>query len=81
MCAALPRSDYYERSVPRPRRRRAWRLAGRFVPGAWLEVLVFLEVTRDAVGGQLCPWQPWSSSIQDETFDAAASPSLQIKRQ
>ncbi len=72
MYAALPRSDYYEGSAPRSRHRRAWRLARRFAPGARLEVLVFLEGTRDAVGDQLCPWQPWSSSIQDKTDDAPA---------
>jgi hypothetical protein len=81
MCAALPRSDYYEGSAPRSRHHRAWRLAGRFVPGARLEVLVFLEVTRDAVGDQLCPWQPWPSSIQDETNGAPATPAPQIKRE
>lgn len=32
MCTALPCSDYYEGFAPRPRRRRAWRLAGCFLP-------------------------------------------------
>jgi hypothetical protein len=32
--AAFPRSDYYEGSVPAPRHRRAWRLAGSFRSGA-----------------------------------------------
>jgi len=35
---------------------------------------MFPEETRGAVGGQLCPWQPWSPSIRDETDDAPAMP-------
>src|SRR5215468_5382907 len=61
MCTALPCSDYYEGSAPRPRHHRAWRLAGCFGPGARLKVLTFPKKTLGAVGGQLCPWQLWPS--------------------
>ncbi len=29
-------------------------------PGAWIEVLMFKGESRDAVGGRLYPWLPWS---------------------
>jgi hypothetical protein len=41
-----------------------------FHPGARFEVLSFLEAIRGALGGQLYPWQLWSSSFQDKTNDA-----------
>ena len=44
MCAALPRSDYYEGSAPRPRRRWTWQFAGLRGPGARIGVLVFKGV-------------------------------------
>ncbi len=66
MCTALPCSDYYEGSAPRPRHRRAWRLAGCFGPGARLEVLTFPKETLGAVGVQLCPWQLWPSVASEQ---------------
>jgi hypothetical protein len=57
MCAVFPRSDYYGGSVPRPRRRRTYRLAGIRVSGARIEVPMFAGETLGAVGGWLCPWQ------------------------
>jgi hypothetical protein len=57
MCAAFPRSDYYGGSAPRPRHRRTCRLAGLRVPGARIEVPVFVGGTLGAVGGWLYPWQ------------------------
>jgi hypothetical protein len=80
MYAALPRSDYYEGSVPRTRHHRAWRLTGCFVSGARLEVPAFTEKTLDALGGQLCPWQPWSPSSRDMTVDASTMSSAPVHR-
>jgi len=57
MHAAFPRSDYYEGSVPRPRRRRTCRLAGLRMPGARIKVPMFAGETLGAVGGRLYPWQ------------------------
>jgi hypothetical protein len=61
LCAALPRSDYYEGSAPHTRRHRTWRLAGLRGPGARVEVPVFQGGTRGALGGRLCPWLRGSS--------------------
>jgi hypothetical protein len=57
MCAAFARSNYYGGSAPRPRRRRTCRFAGLRVPGARIEVPVFVGGTLGAVGGWLYPWQ------------------------
>jgi len=57
MCAAFPRSDYYEGSAPRRRRRWTWQLAELRELCAPIEVPMFKGDSRGAVGGRLCPWQ------------------------
>jgi hypothetical protein len=55
LCAAFPRSDYYEGSAPRSRLRWTWQLAGFRLSGARVEVPVFRQETHGALGGQLRP--------------------------
>src|ERR1044071_1661571 len=57
MCAALPRSDYYEGSARRRRRRWTWQLAELRRLCAPIEVPMFTGGPHGAVGGWLCPWQ------------------------
>jgi hypothetical protein len=57
MRAVFPRSDYYGDSAPRPRRHRTCRLAELRGLGARIEVPMFEEETRGAVGERLYPWQ------------------------
>jgi hypothetical protein len=57
LCTALPCSDYYGDSVPRPGRHWTWQLAKLRGPGARVEVPVFQGGTLGALGGRLYPWQ------------------------